>query len=95
MFKAARLKTFFNVIQSFEKISVRVLITFDRFRQVSTCLIASPPLPSPLSLYYILKLLYISKIIVFKRFSSQSVTNLLRNILFFSSHYYLISTFIQ
>lgn len=95
MFKAAKLKTFFNVIQSFEKISVRVLITFDRFRQVSTCLIASPPLPSPLSLYYILKLLYISKIIVFKRFSSQSVTNLLRNILFFSSHYYLISTFIQ
>lgn len=52
MFKAAKLKTFFNVIQSFEKISVRVLITFDRFRQVSTCLIASPPSPLP-SVYII------------------------------------------
>lgn len=52
MFKAARLKTFFNVIQSFEKISVRVLITFDRFRQVSTCLIAPPPSPLP-SVYII------------------------------------------
>lgn len=60
MFKAARLKTFFNVIQSFEKISVRVLITFDRFRQVSTCLIASPPPPlSPQFILYIEIVIYI------------------------------------
>lgn len=92
MFKAARLKTFFNIIQFFEKISVRVHITFDRFRQVSTCLIASPSFPPFLSLYDILKLLYVSKIIMFKRFSSLNVTNLLRNILFFN--YFLLSIII-
>lgn len=92
MFKAARLKTFFNIIQSFEKISVRVHITFDRFRQVSTCLIAPPSFPPFLSLYDILKLLYVSKIIMFKRFSSLNVTNLLRNILFFN--YFLLSIII-
>lgn len=59
MFKAARLKTFFNVIQSFEKISVRVLITFDRFRQVSTCLIAPPPPLSPQFILYIEIVIYI------------------------------------
>lgn len=63
MFKAARLKTFFNVIQSFEKISVRVLITFDRFRQVSTgfdlfnCF--PPPPLSPQFILYIEIVIYI------------------------------------
>lgn len=80
MFKVA--KTFFNVIQSFEKILIRV---HTNVRQVSTCLIAFPPLPPPHQFEIVI---WSIEIIVFKRFSSLSMANLLRNMLFFQLFFY-------